>query len=257
MTQYGVKDLCLSGNGLSPVVRRQAITWNNVDTLSIGALRRHFSEFLIKYKHYHGDKANLRDLITTTDLVILLGSNRRIFGQCDLEIWMTSKNNKTHLLYYMYVKLCASFEAIGEFKLEFQSRNAQFGSKLVIFLSRVTAKFDGWPWKTIGHLFYAISSFVHHLKAIGEFKLELESGKAQFGSNRRFSVPRDREIWWMTFKTIGHRFYATSSFVHHFIAICEFKTGVTVRKRPIWVKIDDFFVPSAGPWNLTDDLEKH
>ena len=32
---------------------------------------------------------------------------------------------------------------------------AQFGSKLVIFLlSRVTLKFDGWPWKAIGHLFY-------------------------------------------------------------------------------------------------------
>ena len=26
-------------------------------------------------------------------------------------------------------------------------------------------------WKTIGHLFYATSSFVHHLVAIGEFKL--------------------------------------------------------------------------------------
>ena len=27
--------------------------------------------------------------------------------------------------------------------------------------------------KTIGHLFYATSSFVHHFVAIGEFKLEL------------------------------------------------------------------------------------
>ena len=37
--------------------------------------------------------------------------------------------------------------------------------------------------KTIGHLFYATSSFVHHFVAIGEFKLELQSGNAQFGSN--------------------------------------------------------------------------
>ena len=37
--------------------------------------------------------------------------------------------------------------------------------------------------KTIGHLFYATSSFGHHFVAIGEFKLELQSGKAQFGSN--------------------------------------------------------------------------
>ena len=35
--------------------------------------------------------------------------------------------------------------------------------------------------KTIGHLFYATSSFMHHSVAIGEFKLELESGNGQFG----------------------------------------------------------------------------
>ena len=50
-------------------------------------------------------------------------------------------------------------------------------------LSRVTLKFDGWPWKTIGHLSFAVSSFVQHFITIGEFKLELLSGKAQFGSN--------------------------------------------------------------------------
>ena len=37
--------------------------------------------------------------------------------------------------------------------------------------------------KTIGHLFYATSSFVQHFVAIGEFKLELQSGNAQSGSN--------------------------------------------------------------------------
>ena len=50
-------------------------------------------------------------------------------------------------------------------------------------LYRVTLKFDGWPWKTIGHLSLAVSSFVQHFIAIGEFKLELLSGNAKFGSN--------------------------------------------------------------------------
>ena len=36
--------------------------------------------------------------------------------------------------------------------------------------------------KIIGHLFYITSSFVHHLKPLGEFKLELLSRNAQFGS---------------------------------------------------------------------------
>ena len=115
------------------------------------------------------------------------------------------------------------FKAIGEFKLKLQSGNAHFGSYSTIFravwpwnlmydleqgksegfescdrpivrkcpiwvkigdvLYRVTLKFDGWPWKRIGHLSFAVSSFVQHFIAIGEFKLELQSGNAQFGSN--------------------------------------------------------------------------
>ena len=55
--------------------------------------------------------------------------------------------------------------------------------KIGYVLSCVTLKFDGWPCKTIGHLFFAVSSFVQHFIAIGEFKLELQSGNAQFESN--------------------------------------------------------------------------
>ena len=55
--------------------------------------------------------------------------------------------------------------------------------QIINFSARVTVKFDGWPRKTIGHLFYATSSFVHHFVAIGEFELELQSGNAQSGSN--------------------------------------------------------------------------
>ena len=39
----------------------------------------------------------------------------------------------------------------------------------------------------------------------------------------RFLEPCDVEIWRMTLQKIGHLFYATSSFVHHFVAIGEFK----------------------------------
>ena len=54
--------------------------------------------------------------------------------------------------------------------------------KIGDFLACVTLKFDGWTWKTIGHLFYATSSFVHHFIDIGELILELQSRNAQFGS---------------------------------------------------------------------------
>ena len=44
--------------------------------------------------------------------------------------------------------------------------------KIVNFSTPVTVKFDGWPRKTIGHVFYTTSSFVYHFKSIGEFKLD-------------------------------------------------------------------------------------
>ena len=88
------------------------------------------------------------------------------------------KNNRAPLL--CYFKLCASFRSHWWIQIRV---TAQFRSKSTIFFSRVTLKFDRWPAKTIGHLFYATSSFLHHFVAIGEFKLELQPN---FGQNRRF-----------------------------------------------------------------------
>ena len=70
--------------------------------------------------------------------------------------------------------------------------------QIVNFSALVTVKFDGWPCKTIGHLFYATSSFVHLFVPIGEFKLKLQSGNAQSGQIRRFLEPCNLEIWRMT-----------------------------------------------------------
>ena len=55
------------------------------------------------------------------------------------------------------------------------SNLTHIGFKSSIFQPVWPWKFDGWPPKTIGHLFYATSSFLHHFVAIGEFKLEFQS----------------------------------------------------------------------------------
>ena len=137
------------------------------------------------------NKANLRDLIAVTGLVILLKlvSNRRFFSPCDLEIlWMTSKNNGAPLL--NYIKLCASFQIHRWIQTGVTIRKRSLQVKISDFLSRVTLQFDEWPWKTTGHLFYTTSSFVHHFKAIGEFKLELHSPeKLNSGRIRWFFCP--------------------------------------------------------------------
>ena len=151
------------------------------------------------------------------------GQNWRFYVLCDLEIWcMTLENNRAHLLYY--IKLRASFQIHRWIQTGVTVRKHSIRVKIGNFLSRVTLKFGGWPWKTIGHLFYATSSSVHHFVAIGKFKLELQSGNAQFGSKStiffsRVTLKFDRWPW----KTIGHLFYVASSLVHHFIAISEFK----------------------------------
>ena len=60
-------------------------------------------------------------------------------------------------------------------------------------------------------------------KTLGEFKLKLQSGNAQFGSKSVIFVPSDLEIWWMTLKNNRAPLLRCFSCVHHFIAIGEFK----------------------------------
>ena len=149
-----------------------------------------------------------------------LGQNRWCFVPCDLQIWwMTLENNRASLL--CCFKLCATFHSHWWIQtgvtvrkcpiwVKFQQflepcdleiwrmtlnkanlRDLIAATGLVIsnwiqivnFSARVTVKFDGWPCKKIGHLFYATSSFVHLFVPIGEFKLKLQSGNAQSGSN--------------------------------------------------------------------------
>ena len=150
------------------------------------------------------NKANLRDLIAATGLVILLklDSNRWLISPSDLEIrWMTWKSNKAPLWYYIklwssfqidrwiqtgatvgkrtirvkigdlfvprdldiwwmtlknkrapllyYVKLFASFKIHRWCQTWVTVRKRLSWVKTGDFFSRVTLKFDGWPWKTI------------------------------------------------------------------------------------------------------------
>ena len=135
------------------------------------------------------------------------GQNWQFFVPCDLKIWrMTLKNNRAPLLYY--IKLCASFQSHELIQSGVTVWKRSIRVKIGNFLSRATLKFKGWPWKTIKHLPYAASSFLHHFIAIGEFKMELQSGNAQFGSKWRiffFSRVTLKFYGW-PWKTTGHLF---------------------------------------------------
>ena len=108
----------------------------------------------------------------------------------------------------------------------------------------MTWKFVGRPKKIIGHLLYIMSSFVHHFKAICEFKMELQSGNAQFGSKLViFFVPCDLEIWRMTLKNNRAPLLCYLNLCASFHSHLWNWNEVTVRKHQIWVKISNFFVP--------------
>ena len=79
------------------------------------------------------------------------------------------------------MKFCALFQSYELIQSGVTVRKRSIRVKIGIFC-RVQ------PWnladdleKTMGHLSYAASSFVHHFIAIGGFKVELQSGNAQFG----------------------------------------------------------------------------
>ena len=128
------------------------------------------------------------------------------------------------------------------------------------FLLRLMLKFDGWPWKTIGQIYYATSIFVHHFIAISELKLALESGNSQFGSKLGdFFVPYGFEIWWMTLKNnraprLCYFKLCASFHSHQWI-----QAGVTAQKRPMRGKIGDFLSRvtlkfDGWPWKTISHL---
>ena len=134
------------------------------------------------------NKANLRDLIAATGLVILLkfDPNHRFFVPCDLEIWwMTLENNRAPLLYY--IKLCLSFQIHWWTETEITVRKLSIRVK------------------------------------IGDF-----------------FVLCDLEIWWMTLENNRAPLLCCFKLCASFHSHQSIQTGVTVRKRPIWVKFDDF-----------------
>ena len=121
--------------------------------------------------------------------------------------------------------------------------------KFDYFWSRVTLKFDGWPWKTIGHLYYATSSFVHHFVAIG-----YSPETPNLGQICQFLEPCDLEIWRMTLKNIrapllsNIKLYA--SFRHHM----WIQTGVAVRKPLSWVVTSVTLTFDLWPWPFAGTL---
>ena len=143
---------------------------------------------------------------------------------------MTSINYRAHLLCYEKTLCIISYPFVNS-KLSHNPEMPNLVQNWRFFCTM-------WPWnlmddleKTTGHLFCAISSFVHDFIAIGEFKLN----RAPLLSNIRLCA----------------------SFLHHM----WIQTGVTFRKRLSWVMtsvtltfcMDITSVNGNNSWKLQDD----
>ena len=147
--------------------------------------------------------------------------------------------------FHCYFTLCASFHSHQWIKAGVTVWKRPIRVKISDFCPM-------WPWKLMDDLekqqgtssMQRQALIMHHFVATDEFELELLSGNVQFwGKFAGFSRITFKFDRWLK-KTKGHLFYASSSCVHHFVAIDEFKLGI----HSIRVKIEDWL------WPLTSDL---
>ena len=146
-----------------------------------------------------------------------LGQIGRILEPCDLEIWrMTLKNNRAPLL--CCFQLCAWFHCHMWIQTGVRVRK-----RLSWVLTSVTLTFDLWPWPV------AWTSLLTMVITPENFMM------IRWWEHGEKSVT-DRQT---DGRTDGRKI--------PFVELCALfrshlciQTGVTVRKRPIWVKLDDF-----------------
>ena len=114
-------------------------------------------------------------------------------------------------------------KAMGELKLELQSRNAQFGSKSAIFCPvwpsnwQMTLKNNKAPRLCCFKLCAPFYSHCWIQTGVTVRKRSIQVKISNFLSS--VTLKFDGWLW----KTIWHFSYAASNFVHHFIAIGQFK----------------------------------
>ena len=142
---------------------------------------------------------------------VKLETNGRHFGPCDLEICqMTSKSVRAPLPCSWTLS-------------ELPSRNALNRSQIV---------FEIW-WMASKIKWAVTSSSVHYFAAISKFNNpETLKSVQNWRVPSRETLKFDRWHW----KTIERLLYATSSFVHHFVTICECKLELRSRNAQIGAK---------------------
>ena len=127
-------------------------------------------------------------------------------------------------------------------------------------VTSVTLTFDLWPWPfawtslltmvITPENFMMIRWWEHGEKGVTDRRTDGQTARRTDGRTEN-TICRAA---WSQLKTIGHLFYATSSFVQHFIVIGEFKLELQSGNAQCRSKSTNFL--AVWPWNLMDDLQK-
>ena len=137
--------------------------WNLDDLETIGYLFHTTSWFVHHFQ-------SILWILVLTEVNQVYGMDKSL--QCSIRVKignflsrvMTLKNNTAHLL--CYIKLSASFHSHQWIQTGVTFWKCPIWVKIDDFLSRVTLKFDGWPWKNNGEPFLRniklCASFHHH-----------------------------------------------------------------------------------------------
>ena len=206
------------------------------------------------FQKYWINKANLRDLITVTSLIILLkfDPNHRFFSPCDLEIQSMTSESLQGTSSILHQVFCASFQIHRWFQSEETVEKRSIRVKNWQFFVRCDLKI--W-WMTLENnrapLLYYIELYAtfqnHGWIQIGTtvWKRSIQVKIGHFLSRVTFKFSR----W--PWKTTEHLFYVASSFVHNFIAISGLKLELQSGNTQFGSKWM-FFVPcDLENWQMT------
>ena len=165
-----------------------------------------------------------------------LEPNHQFFTSCDHEIWqLILKNNRAPLLGYF--KICASSQGHQWLKTEVSFWKRSIWVKIVnLFVKcdleiwQMTLKNNRTPLLCYFKLCATFQSHQWIQTGVTVQKCSIWVKIGNFLSGVTLKV--DRWPW----KTILHLFYATSSVVHHFVTISEFKLVLLSGKAQIGAK---------------------
>ena len=151
---------------------------------------------------------------------------------------MTFKNNGAPLL--CYFKLCASFHTHWWIQIWVTVRKRSIRVKIDDLWAVWPRNFTDYPQKQQGICSMLLQALCIISYQLVNSNLSYSPETPNLGQIQRFLEQCDLEIWRMTFKNNRAPLLCYFKLCAAFHSHWWIQTGFTVRKRPIWVKLDDF-----------------